>query len=183
MLENLAILSGITYLILIIKGIRSGWIFGIISAMIYAYLSFKTNLFLQGFLQIIYVFLGAWGFIHWAKEDRLVVRSLTLKQNMGVLLLGLFLSGTAYYLISFTDQESAVLDSLVTVFSIIATCLTAQKLIENWFYWWVINVLAMALYFGQGMENSAFLYLSYLLLSFYGYREWRMRLKKEHSHA
>ena len=112
-----------------------------------------------------------------------MVSRLSFKLNLGVLILGLFLSGAAYYLISFTNQESAVLDSFVTVFSIIATYLTAQKIIENWFYWWVINVLAMVLYFEQGMENSVLLYLTYLLLSFYGYREWRLRLKSKNAHA
>ena len=183
MLENLAILFGVAYLILIIKGIRYGWLFGILSAFIYSFLSFQTNIFLQGVLQIVYVFLGFWGFFNWAKEDRLMVRRLSFKLNLGVLILGLFLSGAAYYLISFTNQESAVLDSFVTVFSIIATYLTAQKIIENWFYWWVINDLAMVLYFEQGMENSVLLYLTYLLLSFYGYREWRLRLKSKNAHA
>ena len=64
MLENLAILFGVAYLILIIKGIRYGWLFGILSAFIYSFLSFQTNIFLQGVLQIVYVFLGFWGFFN-----------------------------------------------------------------------------------------------------------------------
>ena len=55
------------YLILLSKVIRWGWIFGIMSAALYAYICFNVSLYFQSILQCIYVFAGLWGFWSWSE--------------------------------------------------------------------------------------------------------------------
>jgi len=176
-LEYLAVFSGLLYLILISKGLKSGWLFGILCAIIYTYMTFINRLYFQSILQFLYVFLGFWGYVHWGKEKILQIKSLALKINLGLVMLGLILALGCTYVLSFTDQNMALLDSLVSVFSIIATVLTALKYIENWVYWWFINLLAIYLYYMQNMEFTTILYAAYLVISIYGFMKWRTKLK------
>jgi len=176
-LEYLAVFSGLLYLILISKGLKSGWVFGILCAIIYTYMTFINRLYFQSLLQFSYIFLGFWGYVNWGKEKTIQINALSLKTNLGLLVIGICLTLGFSYILSFTNQKMALLDSAVSVFSIIATVLTALKFIDNWIYWWFINVLAIYLYYMQNMEFTTVLYASYLVISIYGFIEWRAKLK------
>ena len=176
-LEYFAVFSGLLYLILISKGLKAGWVFGILCAIIYTYLTCINRLYFQSFLQFSYVFLGLWGFMNWGKENFFQINTLSLKTNLGLLVIGICLTLGFSYILSFTNQKMALLDSAVSVFSIIATVLTVLKYIDNWIYWWFINLLAIYLYYMQNMEFTTVLYASYLVISIYGFIEWRAKLK------
>jgi nicotinamide mononucleotide transporter len=113
----------------------------------------------------------------WGKENSFQIDTLSLKTNLGLLILGITLTFGCSYALSFTNQKMAFLDSAVSVFSIIATVLTALKYIDNWIYWWFINLLAIYLYYMQNMEFTTVLYASYFVISIYGFIEWKAKLK------
>jgi nicotinamide mononucleotide transporter len=115
--------------------------------------------------------------MNWGKENFFQINTLSLKTNLGLLVIGICLTLGFSYILSFTNQKMALLDSAVSVFSIIATVLTVLKYIDNWIYWWFINLLAIYLYYMQNMEFTAVLYASYLVISIYGFIEWRTKLK------
>ena len=178
-LEYFAVISGVMYLILISRVLRWGWIFGILSSAIYTFICFNASLYIQSILQLIYVFTGIWGFLSWSSVDdgsEKETYQLSLRQNIWIFTITLLCAFAAYYLMSFTDQKSALLDSFVSVFSLLATGLVVFRIIENWYYWWVINAMAMVLFFQQNMRTTVLLYGIYLLLSVYGYVEWRKKL-------
>ena len=178
-LEVFAVICGIMYLILLSKVIRWGWIFGIMSAALYAYICFNVSLYFQSILQCIYVFAGLWGFWSWSElkePSETGTYHLPIKENI-IVFFGAFICAIlAYYLLSYTDQKSVLIDSFVSVFSLLATFLTIFRLIENWYYWWVINLLAIVLFYQQNLKATVFLYAVYLALSIYGYLEWRKKL-------
>ena len=176
-LECVGVLFGVLYLILISKGIRWGWVSGIFSAIIYVYLTYETQLYLQAALQLFYVFLGIWAFMNWGREKSIEIVKMSVKTNLLLLFFGVCLIFFINYLLSFTNQNRATIDSIVTVFSVIATVLTALKYIENWIYWWGINVLAIYLFYTQGLEFTVLLYGAYFVISIYGFREWRLKMK------
>ena len=178
-LEVFAVICGIIYLILLSKVIRWGWVFGIMSAVSYTYICFQTSLYFQSFLQILYVFAGIWGFWSWSEliePTETATYHLSLKQNILIFFVALVFAIVAFYLLGFTDQNSALLDSFVSIFSILATAMTVFRLIENWYYWWIINLLAIVLFYQQNLKATVFLYAVYLALSIYGYLEWRKKL-------
>lgn len=180
-LEYFAVFSGILYLILLSKVIRWAWIFGIMSAVSYTYICFQTSLYFQSFLQILYVFAGIWGFWSWSEliePTETATYHLSLKQNILIFFAALVCAIVAFYLLSFTDQNSALLDSFVSIFSILATAMTVFRLIENWYYWWAINSLAIVLFYQQNLKTTVFLYVVYLVLSIYGYVQWSKKLER-----
>jgi nicotinamide mononucleotide transporter len=87
-------------------------------------------------------------------------------------------------LIGFTSADSAntdwlntnwinALDIVMSVFSVLTTVMVAHKVYENWFYWMVINALAVIIYSASGLTVSAGLFVVYILFAIYGWREWR----------
>ena len=181
-LEYFAVFSGILYLILISKLIRLGWLFGMISAAAYTYICLQSSLYFQSILQLIYVFTSFLGFWSWAElKDNKGSETfhLSIQQNIWVILAALSCVFISFYLLSYTTQESALLDSFVTVFSLVATALTILRCIENWYYWWGVNVLAIVLFYQQNLKTTVFLYGVYLVISIYGYIQWQKTLQRK----
>ena len=55
--------------------------------------------------------------------------------------------------------------------------LVARKLLENWLYWIVIDVVAAVLYGSQGLYATSALYLLYAGLAVRGFVAWRRDLQ------
>jgi nicotinamide mononucleotide transporter len=172
-LELFAALTGLLYLGLITIKQRPGWIFGCISSLIYMILCFQQNLFLQSGLQVIYLFLGVYGYFSWNKVASSVILGLSSKQHVIILTAGCLISLITGTMMSKTNQQLPYLDALITIFSIIATFLTTKSILENWIYWIVINILAIYLFVTQEMHLTALLFLINTIGSVYGYLNWR----------
>ncbi|MDC0272096.1 nicotinamide riboside transporter PnuC [Crocinitomicaceae bacterium] len=180
-LEYFAVISGVIYLILISRVLRWGWIFGILSSAVYTFICFDKSLYIQSVLQLIYVCTGIWGFLSWSTADdggEKETYQLSKGQNVLIFTITLLFSVIAYYVMSFTDQKSALLDSFVSVFSLLATGLVVLRIIENWYYWWVINAMAMVLFYQQNLKTTVMLYGIYLILSVYGFVQWRKKIAR-----
>jgi nicotinamide mononucleotide transporter len=84
------------------------------------------------------------------------------------------LSLAAGYLLSkYTPARLPYLDAHVMIFSVLATWMLAHKIIETWIYWIVIDMAAMTLYWSTGYYVTILLFMSYVVLSVYGYLSWR----------
>jgi nicotinamide mononucleotide transporter len=57
--------------------------------------------------------------------------------------------------------------------SVAAQILLTQRKIENWVGWIAVDVLAIALYANRGLHLTAELYGLFLLISIWGFIEWR----------
>jgi len=87
---------------------------------------------------------------------------------------GVFFSLFAGYLLAtYTPARLPYLDAAVMVFSILATWMLAQKILENWLYWMVIDAAAITLYWSTGYYVTIILFMIYVILSLYGYFSWR----------
>jgi nicotinamide mononucleotide transporter len=63
-------------------------------------------------------------------------------------------------------------DAFTTVASLVGMWFMARKLIENWMYWFVIDVVAVTIYALKGLYLFAGQYTIFLVLCVVGYREW-----------
>jgi len=59
------------------------------------------------------------------------------------------------------------------VFSVLATWMLANKILENWIYWIVIDIVAIVLYWKSGYLATIILFSLYVILAFYAYVSWR----------
>jgi nicotinamide mononucleotide transporter len=85
----------------------------------------------------------------------------------------------AFFLVRFTDSPVPYWDALNTGLSIVATWMLAQKKIEHWLLWVVVDSLSMGLFFVKGLYPTTLLFLVYTILALYGYFEWKKELSPE----
>jgi nicotinamide mononucleotide transporter len=71
-----------------------------------------------------------------------------------------------------------IIDSLTTVFSIIATYMVVKKVLGNWLYWIVIDLLSVYMYFHRDLHLTSLLFIAYTTIAVYGYMSWSKRIKK-----
>jgi nicotinamide mononucleotide transporter PnuC len=84
------------------------------------------------------------------------------------------------FLEKFTNAALPFLDALTTWGAIASTYMVAKKVIENWFYWFVIDSISIYLFISRELFLTAFLFLIYLVIIIYGYRSWKKLLKNSY---
>ena len=180
-LEWMALVAGLLYIILAARGLWLCWIFGIISCAIIAFKDFTTlRLYFDGVLQLIYVLMGVWGLIGWRQhrassgKGSIKVISMNLRSQLPWwIVLSLIAFVMAWAVKSLTDVALPYLDSWTTVFSLFATWLTIRRVVENWLYWILIDLIYIFIFYRQGAVLFSVLYGVYTAIAVYGYYKWR----------
>jgi nicotinamide mononucleotide transporter len=72
----------------------------------------------------------------------------------------------------------AYVDAFVAWVSVLATWMVARKVLENWLYWIVVDSVAAALYWSQGLHATAVLFVVYVVIAVRGYFTWRADLDR-----
>ena len=68
-------------------------------------------------------------------------------------------------------------DAFTTVFSLAATFMVTKKVLNNWLYWVVIDLVSIFLYMSRGLELAAVQYLLFTVLAILGWIQWRKQYK------
>jgi nicotinamide mononucleotide transporter len=177
LIEIVAVVFGVIYVVLAAKNKISCWIYGIIGSLISIYLFIVyAKLYAEAVLYVFYVFAGIYGWITWknTKHENEVTQHKFLN-HVVIIGVGVVLALLLFYIVNlfFPKAQRPLIDSFTTVFSFIATYLTAKKWIENWLYWIVIDAVTVYLYFSRGLNIYALLMLAYSVIAIFGYLEWK----------
>lgn len=176
--EILAVVLGIAYVLLAAKESLWTWLFAFLSTVIYTILFWEGALVSSSLLNFYYMAMAVYGFILWRsggeKGEELEVSQWSLQKNIILIISGLFVATVLGYLSDmYTDAKFVYLDTFVMVFSVLATWMLANKVLENWLYWIVIDSVAIVLYWKSGYLATIVLFTFYVILAFYGYASWR----------
>jgi nicotinamide mononucleotide transporter len=177
-LELVAVVLALIYVVLASHQNIFCWLAGLASVAIYTYICYHSRLYLETILQVFYLFISLYGWYQWvygaADKKELRVSSYPAKKLTLIILSGSVLSLVAgYFFDVYTTAALPYLDAFVTVFSMITTWMTAKKVLQSWIFWIVIDLAAMILYSKRGLYLSGVLYFVYVLICFYGYRQWK----------
>ena len=178
-IEILATLTGILYILFSVRASVLLWPFGFISSALYVYVFFASKIYADMSVNLYYVAVSIYGWIHWqrkghdAEEGEMLILNLTRKQW----LVSLFLTGILYLIISwilvrFTDSDVPYLDSFTTSASIVATWMLARKIVEHWLFWIIIDTVSAGLYVYKGLYPTVVLYIILTVFAVVGYIEW-----------
>ncbi len=80
---------------------------------------------------------------------------------------------------TFPPAESPYLDAFTTIMIFGAQYLSAQKHIECWIVWIIVDVAQIALYLSAGLIFMPAVSAIYLILAVMGLKEWRKQLKTQ----
>lgn len=160
------------------------WLFGILASALSVYLCYVGNLFLESGLQIFYVFIGIYGWYEWLYGNKvsestvLSIVSWNFYKNGYLVLLGCILwIPFGYSAHRYSTQVLPYLDAFITAFSLVATWMTAKKILQNWIFWTIIDASAIVLYASREFYLIALLYFIYTLLAVIGYFQWKKRIQ------
>lgn len=191
-IEILGAVTGLIYLYFSVNKIIWLWPFGIITSVLYTLVFFNARLFADMSLQVYYFFISIYGWYYWLKgngrsgagvqsqeKHELPVRRITPKILYISILIIIFLTVlSGYFLHNFTGSSLPYWDAFTTSASVVATWMLARKLLENWLFWIIIDLVSMGMYIYKGLYPTSVLFLIYSLIAILGYLNWKKDWKK-----
>jgi len=182
-IEIIGAASALIYLILEIKQNWTFWIVGIVSSAFYVYIFFHAGLFAETGLNVFYILMSFYGLYCWKfasteTDANQGFKHISNKTAFILLLVFLILfCAILPVLREFPDSNMPIPDTLIAILSIIATWMSAKKIVECWYIWIFVNIFATGLYIHQKLYPTAILFTVYSILSFTGLIEWRKSIK------
>ena len=174
MIELLAVIFSIIYVVLAAKQNVWCWAAAIISTTLYIYVCFTAQIYAETGLQCFYLVMAFYGYYNWNKKDQtLEITQWSIKTHLLILTLGavlIFLTG--FFLSTYTSAQMPIIDSFTTIFSLFATYMVVKKVLENWLYWIVIDIISVFLYDSRDLHLSAVLFIIYTGIAVFGYFNW-----------
>ena len=176
-IEIFATLAGLLYVTLLIRENIICWPFGIFGSLLSIYLFVDGKLYSEAFLYSYYVLMGVWGWLRWNQREQLhdnpVVRYGVSAHVPIVLIAGSGALALGYLFSTYTDAQRPYVDAFTTAFSFAATYMQVKKVLENWIYWIVLNVVSIWLYIDRSLDIYAALIFVYAVMSVWGLVQWR----------
>ena len=185
-IELTAVILAVAYLVLAIRQNIWCWFCAGISTALYVYLFAKANLYMESLLNVFYFGMALYGWSVWrsGKSDHeLPVSVWPLQVHLyAVAIIVCAAATTGFLLARFTDAAYPYIDSATTYAAIWATFLVARKILENWWYWLVIDAVSVFIYWMRGLEATALLFVVYVVLIPIGLVAWT-RSYRQHQPA
>ena len=181
-LELIGVLLALAMVLCNIREVHWGWPLAIVSSLLYFLIFWRSKLYGDASLQVLFACAGFWGWFQWLRGHRQDGSALRLARLSPrglafiVLASALLWPLTGLFLARYTDTDVPWWDAFPTALSIVAQFLLARKFIENWAMWIVVNAVGVGLFAYKGLWLTTGLYLVFIGMSVVGWRAWRARL-------
>ncbi len=164
---------------------RHTWTLGIVGCVLFAVLFYKIQLYADATLMLFYIGTSLVGWHQWrnggtAAEIRRT--PLSLLALFGLVAITTLL-GYGYLLYMNTDAFAPFADSAVLTFSVVAQLLLMKRRIETWWFWLVVNTIAVPLYASRDLTLTSLIYAGYWLNACYGLWSWRKAMREKRCHG
>lgn len=169
------------------------WPIGIISVILYGILFYQIQLYSDTLEQIYYLGASVYGWWFWKKnvldtKTSIKIRLSEKKHIITFVIITLILSLMLGYFMTkvhlllpkiFTEPASyPYLDAITTIMSFTAMFLMAQKRIESWIYWIIVDVIGIGLYYAKDVKFISLLYVILLFMAINGLIIWLKDIKQ-----
>ena len=186
--EVIAVFLGFAYLALIMKQNIWGWYAAFGSTAIFSWLFWDVSLVMESGLNLYYLVMAVYGWWVWRgnsdSETEIKTEKLIQTWSVGrhVFVIGsviLISLATGYGLEKNTTAALPYLDSFTTWGAVITTYMVAQKVLENWWYWLVIDSVAIYLYIDRELYLVALQMAVYIVMIFFGWFIWQKEYRNQ----
>lgn len=186
-LEFISSVTGIVGAILVAKGKISSYWWGVIATALYAWISYKYQLFGEAIMYtLVFLPMQVWGAVVWSSKlkvsgDRadVIKNYLTTKQRIWVSVGTLAAIGLYALFVAELKGSMPGLDSATAILSILATTLMMYRYAEQWLVWLLVNTVAIIMWVqatihhqGAGAAILA-MWVTFWLNSLYGWYKWK----------
>ena len=183
-LEILAVIMAVAYLLLAIRQNIWCWLCAGVSTAIYVWLFFGAKLYMESGLNAFYFAMAIYGWYVWTSgrsegHERPVTVWPSQTHAIAIVLVVLASAVSGYLLDTRTDAAFPYVDSLTTWGAIWATFLIARKVLENWWYWLVIDIASVFIYWTRDLELTALLFVLYVIMIPFGILSWSKSMREQ----
>lgn len=188
--------TGILEYIAVFFGIASVWYsrkedilvypVGLVSTIIYTYLSLNGHLFGEASVNLFYTVMSIYGWILWTRKDLqqhplLMISRSSSHEWISQLSFFAAMYGIIFISLSLLKKYFAPgaipwADSLASATAYTGMWLMAKKKLESWYWWIATNMASIPLYFVKGYVFTSVFYFILLIMAFWGLAAWRKKL-------
>ena len=160
---------------------------GIVGVLLAAWVYFfmvDPPLHADASLNIYYFLMSVYGWYNWVQKKDAEHYTYPIswcskpQLNFGICFFLFFWGAIYVVLISFTTNNTPILDSLVSASAITAMWWMAKRKIENWLAWIFSNIVAIPLNFYKGLMLFSLMYVLFLIFALWGFIEWKKQAQK-----
>ena len=179
-IEIIAVISAILYLLLAAKEDVKCWYAVIISSALYFYIMYNAGLIMEAYLQVFYIIMALYGLLQWTKLMKINsnnrIRTWSNIQHFITISFVIILAIiTGFILKKYSNAALPFLDAFTSWGAIVTTYMVAKKILENWIYWFVIDAISIYLFLSRGLYLTSILFFVYLIIICFGYIAWRKK--------
>jgi nicotinamide mononucleotide transporter len=199
MLEVIAVILGVAYLVLAMRQNILCWYAAFGSTAIFSWLFWDVSLVMESGLNVYYLIMAVYGWWVWrgnaqsnSKMDvekivplkAVEIKTWSLSRHV-LVIVGIVLTSlaTGYGLEKNTSAALPYLDSFTTWGAVITTYMVTQKVLENWLYWLVIDAVAIYLYIDRELYLTALLMALYVVLAVFGWFIWLKEYRQQNEYS
>jgi nicotinamide mononucleotide transporter len=186
-LEYIAVVTGI--ISVWYSRLENIWVYptGLISTIIYIYLSADRHLFGEASVNFYYTVMSIYGWYLWLKKDNNKHHVVTIKYSSSKEWMQQLLFFVFFYIIIFSSltwlkqtfgkDTIPWADAFASATAYTGMWLMARKKIESWYWWIATNIASIPLYFVKNFVFSSVFYVILLVMAVFGLIEWKKRAK------
>jgi nicotinamide mononucleotide transporter len=183
-LEVVAVIFAIAYLLLAIRQNIWCWLCAGISTAIYIWLFIGAKLYMESVLNSFYFAMAIYGWFVWSSgrqdgHERPVCVWPRQWHVMAIMAIIILSALNGFLLARYTDAAFPYIDSLTTWSAIWATFLVARKVLENWWYWLAIDSASVVIYWVRDLQLTSLLFVVYLIMIPFGIISWTRSLREQ----
>ena len=170
-------IAAIAYLVFAIRQNIVCWAFAALSTAIYVWLFIEAKLYMESVLNVFYLVMAGYGWTVWRSgrengKDKPVVIWPLQTHLRAIVVITILSAVNGTLLTTYSDAAFPYIDSLTTWFAIWATFLVARKVLENWWYWLVIDIASMIIYWSRDLQLTSLLFAVYVIMIPIGLISW-----------
>ena len=183
--EIIGAVIGLVYLYLEFKANKWLWPVGVLMPIVYVWIFFQSKFYADMGVNIYYFFASIYGWILWSKhqknnQEELLITYTPKRYIVPISIIGILLFAIiAFILVRFTDSPVPYGDSFTTALSVLGMWLLARKHVEQWWFWFFVNIISCALYLWKGLYTTSVLFAIYSIISVFGYFKWKRMMTSQ----
>ncbi len=185
--EYMAVISGIVSVWFSTKESILYYPIGLINTITYIFISVEGHLLGEASVNLYYTIMSIIGWVMWSRKDsqHKIILHISYSNKKYWLYQIAFFSfcyvtlffSLSYFKNIFFQGIIPWADALSSAAAFTGMWLTTKKKMENWYWWMLTNIVSIPLYFVKHYVFSSFYFLVLLILCFFGWTEWRKKMK------
>ena len=185
LIQIIASVCGVIYVLCVAKEQRIGQIFGLVNTAIYAYLMFSDKVYGSAIYNGLYCIpMLIYTYFNWGRGDKkLKITSFKVTTKLYIILFSI-IAIVIYYIFGLkVGINYPLADAISIIFGVLGMYAISKKKIDQWYFFILVNIANISMWIIKTIENPAnismvIMWLVYVINNIYGLVTWNKSIKE-----